>query len=95
MIQTICDNTRPGERDLLPGHAAKPKHLHEGLGDLEQGVQGGVHPLSEEALLEAESSVTASDLGSEGHGLTQLPLSTPLQIVIKILEIIHDFPQST
>ena len=76
-------------------HAAHPKHLHEWLGHLEQGVQSGVHPVPEKALLEAVSSVTASNLRTERHGLTQLPLATPLQIVVQILEVIHDFPQST
>ena len=91
----IRENTEPGEGDLLPRHAAHPEHLHEGLGHLEQGVQGGVNSVPKEALLEVESSVTASDLRAKRHGLTQLPLATPLQIVIQILEVIHDFPQST
>ena len=76
-------------------HAARPEHRHAGLGHPEQGAQGGIHPVPKEALLEAVSSVTASNLRTERHGLTQLPLATPLQIVVQILEVIHDFPQST
>ena len=84
-----------GEGDLLPRHAPHPEHLEEGLGHVEQGVQGDVHPGAEEALLEVERSVTPRDLGAERHGLAQLPLAAPQHGSVQSLEVINDFPQST